>query len=267
MIPTWMKLIGRCKPSGPQNSPVLRHAALSDVGRLRQNNEDRWFADTEMQLYLVSDGMGGQMAGEMAARIVTEVLPTRLRTQLEDSPDFAHPKEIDRVLETVRELSRNVRSETAGQPGLAGMGATLVLLLVRGPQALLVHLGDSRAYRWRQGKLECLTRDHTLVQLLIEDGVLAPAQAAAHPARHQLSRFVGMPSEPLPEFRLLDLASGDRLLLCTDGLTSMLANDQVCRILSQEACLEHACLTLIEAANAAGGQDNVTVVLVEVGGD
>lgn len=265
MIRKLFRWLGADKPA-VTGSLVLRHAARSDVGRVRTNNEDRWLADPELQLYLVADGMGGQMAGDVASRIVAEVLPARLRTQLGRGADLAQPETTERVLETVRELSRNLYRETAGQPGLAGMGATVALLLVHGVQALVVHLGDSRVYRDRQGELQCLTTDHTLAQLLIQAGVLTPDQASSHPARHQLRRFVGMPGEPLPEARLVDLVPEDRFLLCTDGLTSMVPAAQVGRVLSQGGDLEQVAASLIQAANAAGGQDNVTVLLVEVAG-
>ena len=244
------------------NSCSLRHAGLSHLGRTRGNNEDRWFADPAERLYLVSDGMGGQFAGELASRVVVEVLPAEVRKAVGDAETLADPATSDRVVQSVAELSRNLRRESEREPGLSGMGATLVLALVRNRQALVVHMGDSRAYLWRAGELRRLTRDHTLVQLLLEGGVLDQSQAATHPARNQLSRFVGMPSEPLPESQLVDLQPGDRLLLCTDGLTGMLDDEQLRVMLGAEADLERICQRLIEAANAAGGKDNVTALVL-----
>lgn len=208
--------------------------------------------------------MGGQFAGEVASRVVVEVLPVELRKSVGEVPDLADPATSAGVVQAVVRLSRNLRTESEREPGLSGMGATLVLALVRGSRALVVHLGDSRVYLWRAGALQRLTKDHTLVQLLLDGGVLDQSEAAVHPARNQLSRFVGMPSEPLPEARLIDLLPSDRLLLCTDGLTGLLTDEQLQATLSAEVEPERACQRLIEAANAAGGTDNVTAVVVAV---
>jgi len=122
----------------------LRHAGRSDVGRVRSHNEDHWFADPEWQLYLVTDGMGGQLAGDLASRVVVEVLPGSLRKAIGDVKDVDDSATITRVAETVKELSCRMCRESKGEPGLAGMGATLVMVLVRGAKAMVVHLGDSR---------------------------------------------------------------------------------------------------------------------------
>jgi PPM family protein phosphatase len=239
-----------------------RHAGLSDAGRVRTNNEDRWFADPEQQLYLVADGIGGHLAGELASRLIVEVLPGQLRRAVGDTPDFADKAVVRRVIEAVATLSRNMRKESLGQPGLSGMGATLVLTLLRGGQALVVHMGDSRAYLCRGSGMQRLTRDHTVVQVLLDGGVITPDEAASHPARNQLTRFVGMTGEPLPDVRLVDLLPGDRLLLCTDGLSGLLADQQLQALLAQHSDPARACRRLIEAANAAGGNDNVTALVV-----
>jgi len=241
---------------------TVRYAAASDVGRVRSHNEDSWCAIPEQQLFIVSDGMGGQAAGELASRIVVEVLPERLREQIGDAERLDETT-VNAVVETVRTLSRELRQESQGEPGISGMGATLVLALVRGRQVLIVHLGDSRAYLWRKGKLICLTSDHTLAHALLDAGVLTAEEAADHPGRHQLSRFVGMPGEPLPDAGLLDLLPGDRLLLCTDGLTNMVSDNGTQDVLGHQADPELACRTLVQLSNSAGSVDNVTALVVE----
>jgi len=255
---------GKIAPArtSPTDALHVRCAAASETGRVRAHNEDRWYADAEQQLYVVSDGMGGQAAGELASRIVVEILPERLREHLSDADELDEAT-VNGVMESVRRLSFDVRQESEGEPGLAGMGATLVLALIRGRQALIVHLGDSRAYLLRQGKLARLTSDHTLAHALWEAGMLTAQEAADHPGRHQLSRFVGMPGEPLPAAQRLRLLPADRLLLCSDGLTSMLPDEQIGGVLDNQADVERACQQLIACATTAGGKDNITALLLE----
>jgi protein phosphatase len=238
------------------------HAALSDLGRVRAVNEDRWFADAARQLYLLADGMGGRMSGELAARIVVETLPAKLRPTLDRAGEFGEQIVVEKILQIVARLSRQMRTESQNQPGLDGMGSTLVLAWIHRSRALIAHLGDSRAFLLREGCLERLTRDHTLVQLLVADGKLDADATAGHPAAGQLTRYVGMPGDALPDSRLLDFFPGDRLLLCSDGLTGMIADGELRRLLSAPTP-ELACQRLIAAANAAGGRDNVTAVVVE----
>jgi len=240
------------------------HAVLSDRGLVRTQNEDRWFADPGQQLYLVTDGMGGHLAGETAARAVAEILPQRLREWIEGCEDLAESARIEEALAAVSDLSREICQHSAEYPSLAGMGATLVLALIRGMQALVLHMGDSRAYLMRQGRLDCLTRDHTLVQLLVEHGALDAEEAAGHPARNQLTRYMGMADPPLPEARVVDLCPDDRLLLCSDGLSGMLDDAEIETVLRKAPDPQAACRRLVDAANAAGGKDNVTALIVVV---
>jgi protein phosphatase len=245
-------------------SITLHHAGRSDVGRVRASNADRWLADPAQQLYLVTDGMGGQSAGGLASRLVVEVLPGQVRKAVGGARDFSDPATSARVVEAVAEMSRGMQQESEGRPGLSGMGTTLLLVLVRAAQALVVHLGDSRAYLWRDKELARLTKDHTLVQLLLDGGLLSPEEAANHPARNRLTRFVGMPGEPLPEWRLVDLFSRDRLLLCTDGLPHALDDQHLCSLLAEASEPACACERLVNAANAAGGEDNITALVLMV---
>jgi protein phosphatase len=144
------------------------------------------------------------------------------------------------------------------------MGAAVVVALLRGAWGLLGHLGDCRAYLFHDGVLKRLTRDHSLVQLLLDSGDVTPAQAADHPARGQLTRYLGMETEPLPEARVVAMGAGDRLLLCSDGLTSQVGEDVIGKILGRVRLRTEACERLVTAANAAGGQDNVTALILDV---
>ncbi|HEX3658584.1 MAG TPA: protein phosphatase 2C domain-containing protein [Pirellulales bacterium] len=243
----------------------IRYAGLSDVGRQRATNEDRWCADPKQGLFLVADGIGGSAAGGLASQIVAEVLPGLLRSTLRGLENGAAEETTKRVAASLVDLSEHLRSESQIALGVKGVGSTVVLALVRSEQAVVAHLGDSRAYRWRAGHLEQLTTDHTIVQLLLERGEISPQEAATHPSRGQLTRFVGMAAEALPEIERVELTTGDRLLLCSDGLSGMLSDEQIRGILDREPVPENACRQLVQAANQAGGTDNITALVVAVG--
>lgn len=242
----------------------LHHAGLSDTGRSREKNQDQWIVDEEINLFLVSDGIGGNFAGEVASKIVAEALPLMIRARLGDEESWAEKDPKHEVSEAIVELSNSIRDKTENQPGMEGMGATVVLALIRGDLALIAHMGDSRAYLHRDERLEQLTHDHSIVQLLIDNHELTPEEAQDHPARGQLSRSVGMGGEPIPEVQEHQLKSGDQLLLCTDGLTGMIRDREILSILDTYADVQAASKKLVDAANEAGGKDNITAVLISL---
>ncbi len=240
----------------------LKWAGQSDVGRVRSANQDRWIVDPEQRLFVVSDGVGGHFGGDIAAQAVIEELPRQVQKAIGEYTRLEDPRLAKEVARRVARLSRTMRAETQGQPGLDGMGATVVFALVREMQALVAHLGDSRAYLLREGRLRQLTRDHTLVQLLIAAGDISEQDAKSHPAAGQLTRCVGIEGDATPDTQVLDLRPADRLLLCTDGLSNMLDVEVMESTLSKEDDPEKACEALIDRANAAGGRDNITAVVV-----
>ena len=178
---------------------TIDFAAVSDVGKVRGENQDRWFADAELGLFLVADGLGGHAAGGLAAQIVAEVLPRLLKRRLQSGPHTPCAEAAEQISAALVELSEQLREESRSVPGLKGMGSTVVLALLRGRQAVVAHMGDSRAYLLHAGRLLQLTKDHTIAQLLVDHGKLAPEQAASHPARGRLTRYVGMGTEAIPE--------------------------------------------------------------------
>jgi PPM family protein phosphatase len=242
----------------------IEAAGLSNPGRVRPNNQDNYLVDLVNELFIVSDGMGGHQAGEIAARAVVTALPQVLEPHL---PRLKNgPRRVAELTlrEVILEFSQRLRDETALQAGLKGLGATLVMILVAGMKAYLAHMGDSRIYLFRAGQLRQLTEDHSVIAILLKHGDITPAEAVDHPARGQLSRYVGMTGETYPDVQTLDLQSGDRLLLCSDGLWGMLPDDQIARLLPENPGPSDACRHLVDAANQAGGKDNITVVIVDI---
>lgn len=242
---------------------TLKAAGLTDVGRTRQQNEDNWMADEDRGIFVVSDGMGGRVAGELASKIVVEVLPDFLLKRLDnlEALDTADAKCV--VIEAISELSDLIHRESSKRPDFAGMGATVVLAVLRPPSAVFAHVGDSRAYLLRDGALRSVTKDHSVVQMLIDIGELQPEQADFHPARSQITQFVGMESRVFPDVKPLELWPGDRILLCSDGLNGMVRDTAIQDILERCSTPETACQQLIEAANQAGGKDNITTIVID----
>jgi protein phosphatase len=232
---------------------AIAHACVSDRGRTHDGNQDRWFADPAQGLYLVADGM----ADERPAQLVVDRLPGLLRRHLQGIADLADPRTGPAVQAALDELNDEARH-------VDWSGSTLVLALVRDRRALLAHLGDSRIYLLRQGKLDPLTRDHSALQELIDCGTLRAEEAARARFNGGPTRFIGMWGEPRADLRLIDLVPGDRLLLCSDGLTAMLRDDEVRAILAREPGPGEACRALVDAANAAGGEDNITALVLAV---
>ncbi len=245
--------------SGPGG---LRAAALSDVGKVRQNNEDAFALMPERGLFIVSDGMGGHQAGETASKIVVEALPRMIERRLAAIRSERAEVVSLALRDAIVDLSQQLRRQSAGRPDLAGMGATVVLASVRKDRLFIAHMGDSRAYLYRGGKLDQLTEDHSVVGILLRGGEITPEEAEVHPARGVLSRYVGMEGVVYPDARALGFLAGDRLLLCTDGLTGMAPDSRIAEILGACDDPQAACQALVEAANASGGTDNITALAV-----
>ena len=241
----------------------LIYDGRTDQGLVRENNEDNWRAEPAQGLYIVSDGMGGHAGGEVASKIVVEVLPPLLEQRLAGVEELIGPEAAALVAEALIDLSDRVRDESHGHPSLSGMGATVVMALVKDDKALIAHLGDSRAYRFRNGVLERLTKDHTIVQILLDTKQITPEEAAEHPARGRLTQAIGVDGWTRPDTSIVDVKPGDRFLLCSDGLTDMLDDRELARTLDAGLGLDATGRLLLEKAIKAGGKDNVTALLLE----
>ncbi len=239
----------------------LTACALSDLGLRRTNNEDAVFADCANGLFIVADGMGGHAAGEVASRMAVETICSQL------PPLSAVPADASACLQhAFIAASRSILKAAALDESKRGMGTTLSVLYVDGPTAQLAHVGDSRIYRLRGCELEQLSIDHSLVAEQLRQGIISPEEARHSQLRNILLQAVGL-EETLDVFLLrLPLLAGDLFLLCSDGLSDMLNDGQLSRLLSQNLPLKQTARQLIEAANAAGGRDNIAIVLVRITG-
>jgi serine/threonine protein phosphatase PrpC len=234
-------------------------ALRSDTGRQRRDNEDNAFA--RAPVFVVADGMGGAQAGEVASKIATETFEQGL-------PDSGSPEE--RLAERVREANHQIYELSRTDRERAGMGTTLTAAYVDDTAVAIAHVGDSRAYLFRDGTLERLTQDHSLVEELVRQGKLTPEQAAGHPQRSIITRALGPEANVEVDTWSYPVRAGDIVLLCSDGLTTMISEDRVSEILGEAGSLDGTADALIDAANEAGGRDNITVVLFrleEVGED
>ncbi len=228
-------------------------AGLTHRGLVREVNEDALLTDPTGVLWAVADGMGGHGHGDLAADLVVEAL-MRL-PHGEGGP----PPLVDALRAADADVRARARAEALGE-----IGATVVALLIAGARATVAWAGDSRAYLLRDGALAPLTRDHSLVQELVDRGALSPAEAADHPQSHVVTRAIGGGGDSRPDITELAIRAGDLFLLCSDGLTRCLPEPEIAAVLSGDHEPEGACQRLIEGALARGAPDNVTVVVLRV---
>jgi protein phosphatase len=244
----------------------LRWEAQTHVGKVRSENEDTFFADAHVGLFIVSDGMGGHQGGALASRIVANDLPVMIETGL-DKLKVGSPKTIKSLLcRSIAEQSRQLWLEGTSESGFKDMGATLVTVLLRNNRCFVANLGDSRAYLFRKGRLSQLTHDHSVVSELIRQGRIEPEEAQGHDAQGQITSYIGMEEQAHPYVCSFLLKKNDRLLLCTDGLTDLVNDEDITAILQKESNSQLLCKALIDAANVAGGYDNITIMTVEWNG-
>jgi len=248
---------------------MIKSAALSDVGKKRKTNQDCYLENPQTGLYLVADGMGGHAAGAEAAKLAVTTLNEFIRP-VDVSPEVSWPFGYDiqtsfehNVLRTGLMLA-NLRVCHAAELSehFAGMGSTLVAVWIRGSRVFWTHIGDSRLYRLRGEALQQLTEDHSLVQEQLRQGIITPEEARTHGLRHVVTRSIGSRNQFKVEVSEQPLEAGDIFLLCCDGLTDKVEDQELQRILLHGQDLEATCRTLVNTANGAGGDDNITVVLL-----
>ncbi|MFN2488944.1 MAG: Stp1/IreP family PP2C-type Ser/Thr phosphatase [Actinomycetota bacterium] len=226
----------------------------SDVGRIRSGNEDSYL--TNDLIFVVADGMGGHIAGDVASSTAVDTIKEHLGSASGSDPET--------LAQLIRHANVTIWEKARTDASLTGMGTTCTLVYVDGDRAHVAHVGDSRAYRLRAGALEQLTEDHTLVARMVKEGKLSPAEAMHHPQRSIITRALGVDSDVRVDLTSVELRDGDRLLLCSDGLTSMIDEDSIAEALEREQEPQAAANLLVDLANEAGGEDNVTVLIVDL---
>jgi serine/threonine protein phosphatase PrpC len=248
--------------------------ARTDTGRIRANNEDNYRVVPELNLFVVSDGMGGEAHGEVASAMAVEGVANHCLAAAnnlslpffgERRPEFG--EKTNRLASALRQANRTIHEAAAQNRQHSGMGATLVAAWIEEQRLSLAHVGDSRAYLLRAGALQQLTHDHSLVAEQVRQGILTPQEAETSNLRSVLTRALGPHEEAQVDLNEHALQEGDTLLLCTDGLTRMVTDPEIASTLLTVAAAQAAADRLVELANEYGGEDNTTVVVVRLTAD
>lgn len=234
---------------------------LTDVGLIRSVNQDAYYIDTEGRFFIVADGMGGHAGGQEASRIATQTI----QTYLSDHWYSIQPSEV--LLEaSFLAANRAIVQDQRSHPERGDMGTTAVVVVFREDQVWCAHVGDSRLYRLRGPKLQQITEDHTWVARAMRVGEITPDQARVHPWRHVLAQCLGREDLHQIDVQSLQVQPGDRLLLCSDGLTEEVSDQLIASHLKSIRACEKAATALVNAAKDRGGRDNITVVIVTIDG-
>ncbi len=242
-----------------QGKQTLRVGCVTDVGKVRDINQDCFAIDPSRGLVMVADGMGGHLAGEKAAQSAVEVVSAVLAEN--------DPREGDvqaNIQRAVQEANRQIVQASMSDASMRGMGTTATVAIIDGENVYLGHVGDSRAYLVRDGGfIEQVTEDHSVVAQLLKAGAITPQEAIHHPYRNVITRCLGMQMDVEADVAVVHWKVGDRLLLCTDGLSGLVADDELARMAGEHEDLQDACQKMLDLAMARGGYDNITVVMAE----
>jgi serine/threonine protein phosphatase PrpC len=234
----------------------------TDPGLARDNNEDSVTFDDSVRLGILADGMGGYNAGEIASGMATTFIKSELGRWLSQAGRNANPREVRRAMEIcVDNANRSIFNAANSNPQYSGMGTTLVLGCFQDGKLVLGHIGDSRCYRMRNGELAQITKDHSLLQEQMDAGLITPEQAATSTNKNLVTRALGVEDAVLLDVNEYKVETGDLYLFCSDGLSDMLDDPGIAKILVTDAGLEQKVAQLVDAANANGGRDNISVLL------
>jgi serine/threonine protein phosphatase PrpC len=250
---------------------AIRAFGITDVGRKRKHNEDNFAFDVNEGLFIVADGMGGHAAGEVASKITVETIGEFIaatRQKEEATWPFKYNHELDfnsnRLAVAIEKANERVMAAVAAQPWLKGMGTTVVAGLLNEKLLSLAHVGDSRAYLFRDGQLSRLTDDHSWVHEQVTAGILTEEEAKTHPLKNVVTRALGGGPSVSPDLQELVFSAGDRFLFCSDGLTTMVSDEEIHDAAEEIKATPALCKHLVDLANEKGGVDNITVVVVDI---
>ncbi len=243
-------------------------SGLTDTGRKRDHNEDSFLVDEGLRLFVVADGMGGHAGGGTASRLAVETIRDRLREARRSSPevfgDSAEPEDgklLEFLRQAVEAACAAIFKAAQGDPTLAGMGTTVTAALIDGETAYLAHVGDSRCYLLREGKIYQISEDHSLVNEQLKAGAITTDEARHSRFKNIITRSVGFEQEVLVDMMGLEVEPGDKMVLCCDGLSNLVQDHEILKIVDETA-LEETPGKLVELANDRGGDDNITVIVV-----
>ncbi|MFO1518536.1 MAG: Stp1/IreP family PP2C-type Ser/Thr phosphatase [bacterium] len=242
---------------------------ISNVGMKRGQNEDNYLLNDELQLYVVADGMGGHLGGEFASKMavstveeVVQRLSNPEATQIHgvNSGEVAYG---ERLRFAIKEAGRRIFDQALYDESLKGMGTTTVAMLINETRAYIANVGDSRGYFIRGNKIEQITEDHSLVGEQVKAGIISVSDAKSHRLKNIITRSVGYQEDVESDLSVKDLRPGDKILLCSDGLSNLVEDEEICKMLGSYP-LQEACNRLIDLANERGGDDNITIVSIQV---
>ena len=243
---------------------MIDTAGRSDIGKVRTTNQDAYHIgniSSNVAWSVVCDGMGGANAGNMASLVAVGAISANMdRNYNPEKPDSSIHSLITTAVINANALVYQKSKQT---PDLAGMGTTVVLTVIKNDRAYIAHAGDSRAYHISKSQIRQITKDHTMVQYLIETGELTPEEAKDHPKKHLITRAVGVDENIMVDYNEADLEKGDRVLICSDGLSNLVNEEEIAAIVKKNNTPTDAVDKLIELANERGGNDNITVVIME----
>ena len=250
--------------SAAAESPQLRWGVVSITGNFRENNEDRYVVDAEGRFFVVCDGMGGQSAGERASAMATEIVPQRLEQALSFKDD-PQEKVLTGIDAAVAHANSEIMALAQIDPNCSNMGTTIAMLVKVGNSLYAAGVGDSRVYRLRNNNFEQLTTDHSLSQALVDAGTISKEDAATHRYKHVLVRYLGSKEGGAgADAKPIDMLPGDRLMICSDGVTDGTNDPQLAALMSRHPQPQETAQSIIEAAQAGGSKDNITCVVIFV---
>lgn len=237
----------------------------TDVGKSRDNNQDSYYISTSLDhpLFIIADGMGGHKAGEVASKMAIERVSSSLEKDLADV-ELNDETIKDKIKKSIHQANEQIFKKSQESEKYSGMGTTVTLAFIKNRKIFIGHAGDSRAYIYRDEELSQVTEDHTLVAELVKNGSINKKEAETHPQRNFITRAVGTSEEILVDLLVEDRNKEDILLLCTDGLTNMLSDDEIKKHLHENDEIQIACDKLVKHANSRGGFDNITTLAVKL---
>ncbi|MEB3284599.1 MAG: Stp1/IreP family PP2C-type Ser/Thr phosphatase [Candidatus Sericytochromatia bacterium] len=237
----------------------MRVGYLTDIGKVREINQDYLFASQELGLFMVADGMGGHAAGEKASQTAVQIITEHLTPLVHSTPNGQF---LDEIQGAIQEANRQIINASMEDTSMRGMGTTATVIVTRDGSMYVGHVGDSRAYLIRNRRIDQITDDHSIVAQLVRARAITPQEAARHPYRNVITRCLGMQVDLEADTQQRELKSGDRLLICSDGLSGLVSDDEMLQHVVSSDEPQKTCEDLVQLALERGGSDNISVVLI-----